>query len=319
MESKKTVILVAFYLAVLAACIVVTGVGKHNDVKTGMRTDLSTPGSKKIETQDESIPYDPEFGRFDCVLAQNNKETYDLYIDKKKDSRKLSIVCRNKHRVIISHTQDFDGVDNYPESPITDFIIKHDKVRFLELAGGCIWCCEKYLVDNKTELMDEQLIYRINAQSAFNGHVTQAVFITPDIIRISNSVGAVMHYGIRNKKRIYAKDQNGKVIGLPELTKEEIREKERIPALSVKAVWWNGVGEREVPSGGRNIEKISSTEPTYTDNGFDGWIRMDDKTRSMMQDRVEAFSIVMKKPRKILLKNLTGSAAFRDGKREEAA
>ena len=72
METKKTVILVVVYLAVLAACVVMTGVGKHHDVKTGVRIHLSTNEITTGENRVSAMPDDPEYGKFDCVLAEDD-------------------------------------------------------------------------------------------------------------------------------------------------------------------------------------------------------------------------------------------------------
>ncbi len=321
METKKTVILVVVYLAVLAVCVVMTGVGKHHDVKTGIRTHLSANEITTCENRVSAMPDDPEYGKFDCVLAEDDNNIIALYTEKEDSDEvcKVSVVgykkeCRSDpvetsiagHAGKVLYSNKAVPCPTGKSVPVTDFLVSEDKMRILMVYGTFLTLYEKKLVDNKYDFIDLQFVYIIHwLPFLFNGHLTQAVFITPDIIRVSNTVGAVMHYRIDHRKANYVKDQNGKVIGMPDMTEEEFVERKKIPAPYVTLVWWNGVGSKRAATGlgpGDGCE-ISSTEPIYPGAGFDGWTRMDQKTRTAMQERVEEYAVAQRIPREVLLKN----------------
>ncbi len=320
METKKTVVLVVVYLAVLAACVVVTGAGKHNDVRTGIRT--FPPANEGATGHAGSMPDDPEYGNFDCVLAEDKTNIIVLYTEKEDSNEfcKISIVEYQHEyqsdpgqtsiagyagKMLYSNKAVYCPIEEGQSVPVTDLLVSEDKLLILMVDGCDLALYEKKLSDNKYDFADWQCVYRfLQHPFLFNGHLTQAVFITPDIIRIGNSVGAVMHYRIDHGKANYVKDKNGKVIGMPDMTEDELREREKIPIPHVNLIWWNGVGSKEAATGLRPGDEceISSTEPAYINNSFAGWTRMDQKTKTAMQERVEKYAVAMKIPREILMK-----------------
>ncbi len=298
METKRIVFLVVLYLAVLSGIVTYSLFDKQNEPDSAVRAGGTAAG--KPAAPAHAAPDDPVFGRFDCVLAQNDEDIFDLYIKEEGKARRANIVNRNTRQILYA-SELFPGPENMPGIAVTDFIVSENKMRCL-IQNFDLCLVEKQLSDNERGIVDKKKVYAVKwVPFLFNGHLTQAVFIAPDIIRVSNSVGAVMHYRVFERKRIY--DEHKRLPGFPALTREEIKAREKIPEPVVRLVWWNGVGEKESVSKNFDLCVSSEKEPVYNpDKGFEKTAHMDKSTRSMMQERVEKNSVAMKIPKEILLK-----------------
>ena len=74
METKRIVCLIAVYLAVLSGFALYARFDKQNEPKYAVQSNVFATGNNRSAASASAMQDDPEFGRFDCVLAQNDND-----------------------------------------------------------------------------------------------------------------------------------------------------------------------------------------------------------------------------------------------------
>ena len=178
-----------------------------------------------------------------------------------RDNIKIAFINKKdgKYKLLYELEQFYDPkkLTNIDSLPIYDAIYKDDCFRFIIRRGIYVYVNEIDVQNPDIKRLRD--IYQIIWTPFIDiGILKDIEFITPDIIKVSNTKGTVYH------AKISESILNGK------------------ETLGKELLWWNGMGEKlplRMLFGGDNVNKImyniNSGEPTYEENVWNGWYKMD--------------------------------------------
>ena len=205
---------------------------------------------------DENTSIDLHYGHeiFNKPIEKNGLEFTN------RDYIKIAFVNKkdNKYKLLydleqLYNSQKFDHIDGLP---IYDAIYKDDCFRFIIRRGIYVYVNEIDVQNPDIKRLRE--IYRIIWLPFIDiGVLKDIEFVTPDTIRVSNTKGTIYH----------ARISENIIIGKEDFLKKEL-------------LWWNKIGDKTpinifFSNVNEIIKSINDDEPTYDENVWNGWYKMD--------------------------------------------
>ena len=177
---------------------------------------------------------------------------------------------------------------------VNDCIIYNNRMRFLIQDGICLKFVDVKL-DAPYGVYTSTDIYNIKwVPPMYIGILTSAEFLTPDIIRITNSQGVVIHQKIdfcNQEFRLTSKYEVISYLMKKGMSSEEAKYRTNIRLPICKTVWWNKKGDPFFMSvRSKNKESFGDTEPRYKKNGLTKCIRMNREIRQSMQRESDLYA-----------------------------
>ena len=275
---------------------------------------LLPTGPKEIRLPDEKQKDDPEAGRFVCVLAKGGGEAYDYYIKElpEKDRQppnpsaynlpvEMNIKSRREKRIVYSKSvyMSYRDAELLFEPVVTDFMVKDGAMSFIWFNGYGMYYYEGSVKDKPSpDPLKEVWVHVLHPVDDVTC-ITEAVFAAPKIIKTANAEGGEYMVKIVGSKITVSRDKEGMIIlpkGIPEKEREKFEkaalEREGLTELVTEPVWWNGIGDRlRLDQACLHYKKTPTgrTPPSFPSGVFGGCLRMDKRTRQMMQGRLNEY------------------------------
>ncbi len=269
---------------------------------------------RELRPPDDKQKDDPEAGRFVCVLAKGGGEAYDYYIKELPDKDRqpphpsaynlpvvMNIKNRKANRIVYSKSvyMSYRDAELVFEPVVTDFMVKDGVMSFIWLAGYGMYYYEGSIKGKPSpDPLKEVWVHVLHPRNDVTC-ITEAVFAAPRVIKTANAEGGEYMVRIVGSKITVSRDKEGRIIlpkGIPEKERAKYEkaalEREGLTELVTEPVWWNGIGDRlRLDQACLHYKKTPTgkTPPSYSSGVFRGCLRMDERTRQMMQSRLNDY------------------------------